>query len=59
MFLVGFSALSEAIAVTVHFQDGDVVRQPIKQGTGKVSEPKVSVHSSKGRLLVIRVDDRS
>lgn len=35
MFLVGFSALSEAIAVTVHFQDGDVVRQPIKQGTGK------------------------
>ena len=35
VFLGSFSALSEAIAFAIHFQDGDVVCQPIKQCTGE------------------------
>ena len=48
-------AVAEAVAVAVHLQDMDVVGEPVQQR----SEPNTSVHSSKGRLVVTRMEPRS
>ena len=52
-------ALGEPVAVTVHLEDGDVVGQPVEQRAGEALGTEGSVHSSKGKLLVIRVEPRS
>ncbi len=46
----------EAIAIAVHLQDVDVVCKQVHQRAG---EPKTSVHSSKGKLLVTMMEPRS
>ena len=51
------AALLETVAVSVHLQDVNVVGKPVEQGRQvSLSEPKTSVHSSKGKLLVTSVD---
>ena len=52
-------ALFEAIAVAVHFEDVDVVGQPIEQRAVNLSDPNTPVHSSNGKLLVTKVEPRS
>ena len=52
-------ALFEPIAVAVHFQDVDVVGQPIEQSAGQPLGPETPVHSSNGRLEVTMVEPRS
>ena len=52
-------ALFEPVAVAVHFEDVDVVGQPVEQRAGQRSEPNTPVHSSNGRLLVTMVEPRS
>ena len=52
-------AVPEAVAVTVHLQDVDVVGEPIQQGSGQSLRPETSVDSSKGRLVVTRMESRS
>ena len=45
------AALLEAEAVAVHLQDMDVMGDAIQQSAGEPFGAKISVHSSKGRLL--------
>ena len=58
---VGLSgaALGETVAVAVHFQDADVGLMRSSSASVKRSDPKVSVHSSNGSLLVMSVAPRS
>lgn len=51
------AALREAIAVVVHLADVDVAGDAIEQSAGRA--PYGAVHSSNGRLLVIKVAMRS
>ena len=53
------SATLEAVALAVHLQDVDVVGEAVQQGPGEPLDPKTSVHSSKGRLVVTRIEPRS
>ena len=55
------SATLETVAVAVHLQDVDVVGETVQQCAHSVrrSDPKTSVHSSKGRLVVTRIEPRS
>jgi hypothetical protein len=53
------AALLEAVAVAVHLQDVDVVGEAVEQAPVSRSEPRTSVHSWKGRLLVTSVEPRS
>ncbi len=57
-FLLAF-ALLEAIAVAIHLDNVNMMGEPVQQCAGQRSEPKTSVHSSKGRLLVTSVEARS
>ena len=50
------SATLEPVALAVHFQDMDVVRETVQQCAGQLSDPKTSVHSSKDRLVVSRME---
>ena len=52
-------AVAEAVAVAVHLQDRDVVGEPVSSAPVRRSDPNTSVHSSKGRLVVTRMDPRS
>ena len=55
--LAGFLAVFEARALAVQLQDVDVVGQSIEQRAGQpVRNPKISVHSLKGRFEVTSVD---
>ena len=54
--LAGFLAVFEAIALAVQLQDVDVVGQSIEQPPVSRSDPKISVHSLKGRFEVTSVD---
>ena len=60
---LGGSALptaAEAAAVAVHLQYMHVVGEAVQQGSPvRRSEPNTSVHSSKGRLVVTRMEPRS
>ena len=53
-------AVAEAVALAVHFKNVDVVcvrrssSAPVRR-----SDPNTSVHSSKGRLVVTRMEPRS
>ena len=47
------------VAVAVHLQDVDVVGEAVEQCSGQAFRPETSVHSSKGRLVVARMDPRS
>ena len=51
--------LFEAIAVAVHGQDRDVVRQAVEQGACEPLDPRTEVQSSKGRFEVMMVEPRS
>ena len=42
----------EPVALAIHLQDADVVGEPSSSAPVRRSEPKTSVHSSKGRLVV-------
>ena len=53
------SATLEPVALAVHLQDVDVVGEAVQQGPVSLSDPKTSVHSSKGRLVVTRIEPRS
>jgi len=57
--LVGLPALLEAEAIPVHLQDMDMVGKRSRRAPVSRSEPKISVHSSKGRLEVARTEPRS
>ena len=50
-------AVLEPVAFPVHLQDVDVVGESIQQRAG--SEPRTSVHSWNGKLLVTSVEPRS
>ncbi len=52
-------AVAEAVAVAVHLQDMDVVGEPVQQRAGEAFRSEPSVHSSKGRLVVTRMEPRS
>ena len=52
-------AVLEAVAVAVHLQDRDVVGEPVSSAPVRHSEPNTPVHSSKGKLVVTRMDPRS
>ena len=54
------SATLETVAVAVHLQDVDArwVRRS-SNAPVSLSDPKTSVHSSKGRLVVTRIEPRS
>jgi hypothetical protein len=51
--------LLQAIAVAVHLQDMNVVGRRSSRAPVRRSEPRISVHSWKSRLLVTRVEVRS
>ena len=52
-------AVPEAVAVAVHLQDMDVVGERSSSAPVRRSEPNTSVHSSKGRLVVTRMEPGS
>ena len=52
-------AVPEAVAVAVHLQDMDVVGERSSSAPVGRSEPNTSVHSSKGRLVVTRMEPGS
>ena len=52
-------AALETVALAVHLQDVHVVGETVQHAPVSRSEPKTSVHSSKGRLVVTRVEPRS
>ena len=52
-------AVAEAVAGAVHLQDMDVVVSRSSSAPVRRSEPNTSVHSSKGRLVVTRMEPRS
>ena len=52
-------AVPEAVAIAVHLQDMDVVGERSSSAPVRRSEPNTSVHSSKGRLVVTRMEPRS
>ncbi len=55
-----FPAALEPVALAVHFQDVDVVGETVQQcAPVSLSDPNTSVHSSKGRLVVTRIEPRS
>ena len=51
--------MAEAAAVAVHLQDVHVVGEPVQQCAGEAFRSDTSVHSSKGRLVVTRMEPRS
>ena len=52
-------AVLEAVALAVHLQDVDVVGEPVQQRADEPFGSKHAVHSSKGRLVVTRMEPRS
>ena len=48
----GLPAFLDVVALSVHLKDVDAVSEAVRQGPGQrlSSEPKISVHSSKGRV---------
>ena len=55
----GRPAALEAVALAVHLQDVHVVGGRSSRAPVRRSEPKTSVHSSKGRLAVTMTEPRS
>jgi len=51
--------LFEPIAVAIHGQNADVVREPIEQCISQTSDPRTCVHSSNSRLEVMIVEPHS
>ena len=51
-------AVPEAVAVAVHLQDVDVMGEPVQQGSGEPFRTETSVHQSKGRLVVTKMEPR-
>jgi hypothetical protein len=54
-----FATAFEAVAFAVHLKNVDVMGQTIHNAPVKRSEPKTSVHSSKGRFDVMMLEPRS
>ena len=53
-------AVFETIALPIHFQNVDMMREPVPSSAPvSLSDPNASVHSLNGRLLVTRVALRS
>ncbi len=58
-FVFGF-ALLEPEALAIHLENVEVMGQAVEErGRPRRSDPKTSVHSSKGKLEVTRIEPRS
>jgi len=54
------AAVSESVALTVHFKDVDMMVQPVEKRACEALRPEgAGVHSSNGKLDVTMVDPRS
>jgi hypothetical protein len=59
MSAAGALALLKAMTVAVHFQDVNVMDQPVEQRAGQPPGSEQPVHSSNGRLEMTIVEPRS